>query len=104
MNRVIVTHNEQSYTVPLFTHEIGLLFLLKLTTISKPYEDDYEPPLTPEQEETVQGSTQEYTFVDLQPSTEYEIQVKAFTEAGEGEFTTDVFYTSPANSEQCKFQ
>ncbi|XP_072048343.1 receptor-type tyrosine-protein phosphatase S-like [Amphiura filiformis] len=92
----------RQYTYELTPGEQGSTYDTAVTirTVGKPYDDTFVPPTEPDMEEDVPGDTQQYTFFDLHPSTEYEIQVAAYTEAGMGEFIEERFYTAPANNEQ----
>ena len=77
---------------------------MKITrrAVDKPYDDEFEPDPTPDEEFNLPASTQQYTFSDLQPSTKYEIQVCASTDAGKGAFVTSKFYTLPADNTECE--
>ncbi|XP_072048531.1 uncharacterized protein [Amphiura filiformis] len=76
------------------------VYTVTIRTVGKPYDDTFVPNPDPDVEDYVPGEIRQYIFNDLQPSTQYEIQVAAYTEAGIGEFTEERFYTAPANSEQ----
>ncbi|XP_072048335.1 uncharacterized protein [Amphiura filiformis] len=76
------------------------VYTVTIRTVGKPYDDTFIPNPDPDVEDYVPGETRQYTFFDLHPSTEYEIQVAAYTEAGIGEFTEERFYTAVANSKK----
>ena len=73
-------------------------------TVGKPYDEGFIPNPFPEQEITFLADVSRYRFVGLQPSTEYEIQVAAHTEAGMGMFTEETFHTAPADTIDCEFK
>ena len=53
--------------------------------------------------QVVSANTREYTFNDLAPSTQYEIQIRAMTQAGGGDPVTRRYFTLPADQSKCEF-
>ncbi len=65
----------------------------------KPYDKDFIPNPDPDQTVEVPGDVTYNTFEGLTPSTEYEFQVSAHTQAGPGDFITKNFTTLPVKQE-----
>ena len=73
-----------------------------MRTFRKPYDFTFLPSREPELNLNISGDRRVEQLDDLAPSTQYEMQVCAVTEAGIGQCRVELFYTAPANSAACK--